>query len=119
MAPRVERNTERGIDSARAPSRRPHHAAVIRRAGAFGGEGANPFDLCYRREQREILARAVACDLNHRLAVFEPSFGRAFAKSFRSAVRHRFLVLNHRLAESADFHGEKGVKKYFAFACRM
>src|ERR1039457_3544242 len=37
----------------------------------------NSFDLCYRREQREILGRALLCDLNHRLAAFEPSFGRA------------------------------------------
>ena len=37
----------------------------------------DPFELCYRREQREILGRALSCDLNHRLAAFEPSFGRA------------------------------------------
>ena len=39
--------------------------------------GDNPFDLCYRREQHEILDHALSCDLNHRLSTFEPSFGRA------------------------------------------
>jgi len=43
--------------------------------------GPSPFDFCFRREQRDILCRAVSCNLNDRLAVFEPSFGRALLPS--------------------------------------
>ena len=36
-------------------------------------------------------------------------------KSFKSNAGHYFLGLNHRLAESADFHGEEGGEKMLCF----
>jgi len=72
-----------GLDcGSRTLSAAPTSAKASIEPAFLAGDDPNPFDLCYRNEQLEILDRAVSrCDLNDRLAVFEPSFGRALQPS--------------------------------------
>jgi hypothetical protein len=67
-----------GFDfGARTISAGPTSKRASAEPALLAGDDADPFDQCYRREQQEFLGRALTCDLNHRLAAFEPSFGRA------------------------------------------
>ncbi|MGA9055277.1 MAG: sigma-70 family RNA polymerase sigma factor [Terriglobia bacterium] len=67
-----------GLDcGARTLSAAPTYAQTPIEPEFLSGDDPNPFDLCYRNEQLKILDHALSCDLNHRLAAFEPSFGRA------------------------------------------
>jgi len=71
-----------GLDcGARTLSAAPIHAQTPIEPEFLSGDDPNPFDLCYGNERLGILDHALSCDLNDRLAVFEPSFGRALQPS--------------------------------------